>query len=129
MVRVRRPVQAADGTLEDLEPAPFSPVSENPVVHVQDVARAFGRVAAITRLSLNVPRGTVTVLLGPNGAGKTTAVRLITGALRPHDQARGIDKSQAERPSDGLDLDAPRRPPRVEPDFGIAAGREGASLK
>src|SRR5439155_23380074 len=46
--------------------------------------RAFGRVAAITRLSLNVPRGTVTVLLGPNGAGKTTAVRLITGALRPH---------------------------------------------
>jgi ABC-2 type transport system ATP-binding protein len=29
----------------------------------------------------------VTVLLGPNGAGKTTVVRLVTGALHPHQGA------------------------------------------
>jgi ABC-2 type transport system ATP-binding protein len=58
-------------------------VTENPVVDVQSVARAFGRVAAITDLNVTVPRGSVAVLLGPNGAGKTTAVRLMTGALRP----------------------------------------------
>jgi len=58
-------------------------MSETPVVDLQGVARAFGRVVAISNLTMTVPRGTVTVLVGPNGAGKTTAVRLITGALRP----------------------------------------------
>jgi ABC-type multidrug transport system ATPase subunit len=56
---------------------------ETPVVELNGVARAFGRVLAISDLTMTVPRGTVTVLLGPNGAGKTTAVRLMTGALRP----------------------------------------------
>jgi ABC-2 type transport system ATP-binding protein len=37
---------------------------------------------AVDQLTVEVPRGTVTVLLGPNGAGKTTVVRLVTGALR-----------------------------------------------
>ena len=58
-------------------------MTETPIVEISDVARAFGRVLAISHLSFEVPRGTVSVLLGPNGAGKTTAVRLITGALRP----------------------------------------------
>jgi ABC-2 type transport system ATP-binding protein len=56
---------------------------EEHVVELQGVGRAFGRVLAISDLTMAVPRGTVTVLLGPNGAGKTTAVRLMTGALRP----------------------------------------------
>jgi ABC-2 type transport system ATP-binding protein len=58
-------------------------VTETPVIELDGVARAFGRVVAISHLSMTVPRGTVTVLVGPNGAGKTTAVRLITGALLP----------------------------------------------
>src|SRR5437879_4854085 len=53
------------------------------IIELSGVARAFGRVVAISDLTMTVPRGTVSVLLGPNGAGKTTAVRLITGALRP----------------------------------------------
>jgi ABC-2 type transport system ATP-binding protein len=47
------------------------------------VARRFGRVPALTDLSLTVAASAVTVLLGPNGAGKTTAIRVITGALAP----------------------------------------------
>jgi ABC-2 type transport system ATP-binding protein len=58
-------------------------VTENPIVDLKGVARAFGRVVAIAELTMVVPPGTVSVLVGPNGAGKTTAVRLITGALRP----------------------------------------------
>ncbi|MBK9178422.1 MAG: ABC transporter ATP-binding protein [Acidimicrobiales bacterium] len=54
-----------------------------PVVELEHVSRRFGRVPALTDLSLHVPRGTVTVLLGPNGAGKTTAIRVVTGALLP----------------------------------------------
>jgi ABC-2 type transport system ATP-binding protein len=53
-----------------------------PVVHLQDVRRAFGEVLALGGLSFSAEAGTVTVLLGPNGAGKTTAARVVTGALR-----------------------------------------------
>jgi ABC-2 type transport system ATP-binding protein len=59
-------------------------MTETPIVHLDGVGRWFGRVPALTELTFTVPKGTVTVLLGPNGAGKTTAVRLVTGALRPH---------------------------------------------
>src|SRR4051794_19112129 len=56
--------------------------SSAPAVALTDVRRSFGAVTAVDRLTLDVPKGTVTVLLGPNGAGKTTIVRLVTGALR-----------------------------------------------
>ena len=55
-----------------------------PAVALAGVRRSFGEVLAVADLTLEVPRGTVTVLLGPNGAGKTTVVRLVTGALHPH---------------------------------------------
>jgi ABC-2 type transport system ATP-binding protein len=58
-------------------------VTETPVIHIEGIARSFGRVLALAELTMTVPRGSVAVLLGPNGAGKTTAIRLITGALRP----------------------------------------------
>lgn len=54
------------------------------VVSLEGVFHAFGDVAALTDLTLSVPKGTITVLLGPNGAGKTTALRVITGAIAPH---------------------------------------------
>jgi len=55
-----------------------------PAVALSGVRRSFGAVLAVNDLTLEVPRGTVTVLLGPNGAGKTTVVRLVTGALHPN---------------------------------------------
>ena len=53
------------------------------VVRLEHVRRTFGDVVGLADLSLEAPKGSVTVLLGPNGSGKTTAVRTITGALRP----------------------------------------------
>jgi ABC-2 type transport system ATP-binding protein len=58
--------------------------TDAPAVALTGVRRAFGDVLAVDDLTLEVPRGSVTVLLGPNGAGKTTVVRLVTGALHPH---------------------------------------------
>jgi ABC-2 type transport system ATP-binding protein len=58
-----------------------------PAVALSGVCRSFGDVLAVDQLTFEVSRGTVTVLLGPNGAGKTTVVRLVTGALHPHQGA------------------------------------------
>jgi ABC-2 type transport system ATP-binding protein len=48
-----------------------------------DLARHFGSVLAVDRLSLHVPRGSVYGFLGPNGAGKTTTIRMLLGLIRP----------------------------------------------
>lgn len=53
------------------------------LVDVSGVNRSFGDVQALTNLTIEVPKGSISVLLGPNGAGKTTAIRMITGALTP----------------------------------------------
>ncbi len=49
------------------------------------MTRRFDHVTALDHLDLSIEQGTISVLLGPNGAGKTTAIRMITGALAPHE--------------------------------------------
>src|SRR3954469_4833903 len=68
-----------------------------PVVKLTGVRRRFGNVDALAGLDLVVPANRITVLLGPNGAGKTTAIRMITGALEPHDgtvRTFGLDPAE-----------------------------------
>lgn len=70
--------------------------SEELIVNVSSVSRWFGDVQALTNLTIEVPKGSITVLLGPNGAGKTTAIRMITGALSPNEgkvSVFGLDPS------------------------------------
>jgi branched-chain amino acid transport system ATP-binding protein len=49
---------------------------------LNDVAKHFGGVQAVSSINLTVSSGSVTGLIGPNGAGKTTVVNMITGLLR-----------------------------------------------
>jgi putative ABC transport system ATP-binding protein len=51
------------------------------VVQVYDAAS--GPVHALRGLTLDVPRGQVTVVVGPSGAGKSTLLRLLAGLERP----------------------------------------------
>ena len=74
------------GALPTTQPAPAAVESLDPsalVVEVRDVSKSFGRVPALSHLTILAPKGRITVLLGPNGAGKTTAIRVVTGALTP----------------------------------------------
>ncbi len=51
------------------------------------LCKAFGGVAAVDSVSIEVRRGAIHGLIGPNGAGKTTLFNLLAGTIRP-DQGR-----------------------------------------
>ncbi|MEC3768826.1 ABC transporter ATP-binding protein [Cupriavidus sp. SS-3] len=53
----------------------------NPMLRLDEVARSFGGVPALSGLSLSAAPGTITGLIGPNGAGKSTVVNLVMGLL------------------------------------------------
>ncbi|HET6379910.1 MAG TPA: heme ABC exporter ATP-binding protein CcmA [candidate division Zixibacteria bacterium] len=54
-----------------------------PAVATDQLARLFGRSAALAGVSLRVEPGRVVALLGPNGAGKTTLLRILATSLHP----------------------------------------------
>ena len=53
------------------------------VLRTERLTRRFGTLAAVSDVSLALPRGARHALIGPNGAGKTTLIDLLTGALAP----------------------------------------------
>jgi len=68
-----------------------------PAVATVDLARLFGRSAALAGVSLTVERGRTVALLGPNGAGKTTLLRVLATAIRPSYGSLSIDGIDALR--------------------------------
>jgi polyether ionophore transport system ATP-binding protein len=53
-----------------------------PVIHIQELTKAFGKVRALDGLDLTVQPGEVHGFLGPNGAGKSTTIRILLGLIR-----------------------------------------------
>lgn len=58
---------------------------------VHDLARLFGRSAALAGVSLEVDPGRCIALTGPNGAGKTTLLRVLATLLRPTYGSASVD--------------------------------------
>jgi putative spermidine/putrescine transport system ATP-binding protein len=50
---------------------------------LEKIGKSWGRIAALTAISLEVQRGMFLSLLGPSGCGKTTLLRVIAGTLAP----------------------------------------------
>jgi sulfate transport system ATP-binding protein len=48
-------------------------------IHVQHIAKRFGRFVALDDVTLDFPTGELVGLLGPSGCGKTTLLRIIAG--------------------------------------------------
>ncbi|WP_435201642.1 ATP-binding cassette domain-containing protein [Janibacter sp. GS2] len=57
-------------------------MSDAPVIHTQDLHKAYGSTHALDGLDLEVARGEVHGFLGPNGAGKSTTIRVLLGLTR-----------------------------------------------
>jgi len=53
------------------------------VLQAHDLAKRFGDINAVDRVSFEVHDGEIYGLLGPNGAGKTTTISLVCGLLKP----------------------------------------------
>ena len=53
------------------------------ILRAIDLAKAFGGVQAVSRLSFGLARGELLALIGPNGAGKTSCFHLLHGHLKP----------------------------------------------
>lgn len=51
------------------------------VLEVKDLSVAYGKVEAVSKVSLAVPQGSIVTVIGPNGAGKTTTLSAIMGVL------------------------------------------------
>ncbi|HEX7236402.1 MAG TPA: ATP-binding cassette domain-containing protein [Gammaproteobacteria bacterium] len=65
-------------------------------IELRSVTKTFGKLTAVDRLDLAIPRGALYGFIGPNGAGKTTAIRMIMSILLPDSgELRVLGKSSA----------------------------------
>lgn len=53
------------------------------MIKVKTISKNYGRVQAITDITLNIPKGKTIGILGPSGSGKTTLLRIIAGFEYP----------------------------------------------
>jgi ABC-2 type transport system ATP-binding protein len=54
-----------------------------PVLAAAGLCKTYGRMAAVSDVSIEVAPGEIVGLVGPNGAGKTTIINMILGVLQP----------------------------------------------
>ncbi len=58
-----------------------------PLLQIQHLNKAFGRVQAASDIHLDFQEGVLTSIIGPNGAGKSTLINMLSGSL-PVDSGR-----------------------------------------
>jgi zinc/manganese transport system ATP-binding protein len=88
-------VNRAGATSVAVGAGPLSGASD--AVRIDDVSVTYGRVVALDRISLTIPRGTSVALVGPNGSGKSTLLGVLAALVRP-------DAGAVENDLDGVAL-------------------------
>lgn len=52
-------------------------------IETKNLSKQYGKLSAVSDLSIAIPAGTLYGFIGPNGAGKTTTIRMMAGLLEP----------------------------------------------
>ncbi|BAJ62452.1 amino acid ABC transporter ATP-binding protein [Anaerolinea thermophila] len=81
-----------------------------PIIHIENVHKYFGRVHALRGVSLDVQKGEVVVIIGPSGSGKSTLLRCIN-RLEEFDKGRIV--------VDGIPLDSAENINAVRTEVGM----------
>ena len=81
----------------DAAPTGEGAVGRPPMLLMQGVSKAFGRVRVLEGVDLAIRRGEVHALLGENGAGKSTLMKVLFGIVRPDAGTVTIDALGAVR--------------------------------
>jgi branched-chain amino acid transport system ATP-binding protein len=71
----------ARGTAVQEGPQGTDEPAEAPLLELQGIRAAYGRIEVLHGVDLVVPKGQVVALLGPNGGGKTTTLKVASGQL------------------------------------------------
>jgi spermidine/putrescine ABC transporter ATP-binding subunit len=79
-------------------------VSQDPLIRIRGVTRAFGDTVALDGVDLDIGAGEFFALLGPSGCGKTTLLRVLAGFETPDSGTVALDGR------DLLGVPAHRRP-------------------
>jgi ABC-2 type transport system ATP-binding protein len=66
------------------------------VLSIHNISKRYGRIHAVSELSIDVNRGQVFGILGPNGSGKTTTLSILLDLIRAD---KGTFKWFGEKPS------------------------------
>ncbi|MGM0788352.1 MAG: ABC transporter ATP-binding protein, partial [Thermodesulfobacteriota bacterium] len=72
----------------------------NESIYVENLAKRFENVEAVSGVAFSVGKGELFGFLGPNGAGKTTTINMLTGLARPDNgliRIAGIDCTKKNR--------------------------------
>ncbi|WDD94459.1 ATP-binding cassette domain-containing protein [Burkholderia sp. FERM BP-3421] len=83
-----------------------TPQSGETILALENVSKYFGKVIALSGVTLRLKRGEVHCLLGDNGAGKSTLIKTLAGVHTPSDGQYLVDGQPVrfESPKDALDL-------------------------
>ncbi len=67
--------------------------AQPPIIRLENVHKAFGRVVVLRGVTLDIPRGLTTVVIGPSGSGKSVLLKHMVGLIAP-DRGRVLFEGQ-----------------------------------
>jgi polar amino acid transport system ATP-binding protein len=82
----------------------------DPIIHIEQVHKYFGKVHALRGVSLDIKSGEVVVIVGPSGSGKSTLLRCIN-RLEKYERGKIV--------VDGVPLDSAKNINTVRTEVGM----------
>ena len=53
------------------------------IIETRQLTKSYGKLTAVSNISLHIPKGRIYGFLGPNGAGKSTTMKMVLGLTSP----------------------------------------------